>query len=199
MSKEDVTGVILAGGRAQRMGGIDKGLVELQGKPMIAHVVEKLRPQVDQIVINANRNLDDYRRWSQTVVKDKVGEYDGPLAGMASGLEVAHTKYVLTCPCDSPLLASDLAQRMYSHSTTEQAEVAVASDGVRLHPVFLLIRQTLLPSILAFLAAGERKIDKWFAQHATIIVDFSDKPETFLNVNTLREKEELASKLKLDA
>ena len=198
MSEKDVTGVILAGGRAQRMGGIDKGLVELLGKPMIAYVVERLRPQVGEIVINANRNLDDYRYWSQTVIKDSVGEYDGPLAGMASGLEVARTKYILACPCDSPLLASDLAKRMYLQCMEKQAEVAVASDGERLHPVFLLIHRTLLPSVLSFLAAGERKIDKWFAQHTTTIVDFSDKPETFLNVNTLGDKEELADKLKTD-
>lgn len=194
MPKEDITGVILAGGRAKRMGGIDKGLLELRGKPMITHVLERLTPQVSRVIINANRNLADYRCWAETVVKDSTGEYNGPLAGMASGLEVTGTRYMLTCPCDSPLLASDLAERMYIQSVAEQAEVAVASDGSRLHPVFLLIHRTLLPSILAFLEAGERKIDRWFEQHRFTIVDFSDKPETFLNVNTLLEKEELASK-----
>lgn len=197
MRNEDITGIILAGGRAQRMGGIDKGLVELQGKPMIAYVLKRLTPQVGRIIINANRNLDDYRYWADSIVKDSIGEYDGPLAGMASGLEATSTKYALTCPCDSPLLASDLAKRMYSQSIAEQAEIAVASDGSRLHPVFLLIQQSLLPSILAFLRAGERKIDKWFEQHTTTIVDFSDKPETFLNVNTIEDKEKLASKLDL--
>lgn len=197
MRNEDITGIILAGGRAQRMGGIDKGLVELQGKPMIAYVLKRLTPQVGRIIINANRNLDDYRYWADSIVKDSIGEYDGPLAGMASGLEATSTKYALTCPCDSPLLAGDLAKRMYSQSIAEQAEIAVASDGSRLHPVFLLIQQSLLPSILAFLRAGERKIDKWFEQHTTTIVDFSDKPETFLNVNTIEDKEKLASKLDL--
>lgn len=198
MPNEDVTGLILAGGRARRMGGVDKGLVELGGKPMIAHVVERLKPQVKRIVINANRNLPEYEKWADTVVKDSIGEYDGPLAGMASGLEVADTDYVLTTPCDSPLLASDLADRMYGESISAQAEVAVASDGKRLQPVFMLIHRRLLSSIVAFLQAGERKIDKWFDQHAFTVVDFSDKPETFLNVNTVEEKEELACKYGLD-
>ncbi len=194
MLKDDITGLILAGGRARRMGGIDKGLVELGSKPMISHVLERLTPQVGRVMINANRNLDTYQEWTQTVIRDSTGEYDGPLAGMASGLEVTTTRYMLTCPCDSPLLADDLAVRMYKRSLESKAEVAVASDGCRLHPVFLLIHRNLLPSILAFLETGERKIDKWFEQHNFCVVDFADKPESFLNVNTLFEKQELASR-----
>ena len=195
MLKDDITGLILAGGRARRMGGLDKGLVELKDKPLIAHVVERLTPQVNRVIINANRNLNEYQAWAETVVKDKTDRFDGPLAGMASGLEVTTTTYMLSCPCDSPLLASDLAERMYLQSVADDAEVAVASDGQRLHPVFLLIHRSLLSSIVAFLDAGERKIDKWFTQHKFTIVDFSDRTETFLNVNTLFEKEELATKL----
>lgn len=198
MPKEDITGVILAGGRAQRMGGIDKGLIELEGKPMIAYVMERLAPQVSRVVINANRNLDVYRRWAQTVVKDVTDGYDGPLAGMASGLKVVETQYMLTCPCDSPLVANDLAERMYNQAVAKKTDIAVASDGVRLHPVFLLIRHNLLPSILKYLDAGERKIDKWFEQHAFTIVDFSDEAETFINVNTLEQKEDLSSRLDVD-
>ena len=180
------------------MGGVDKGLVVLGGKPLVAHVIERLAPQVKQIIISANRNLPEYRNWADTVIKDSIGEYDGPLAGMASGLEVSTTDYVLTVPCDSPLLALDLANRMYGKLTSAKAKVAVASDGKRLQPVFMLIHRSLLTSMEAFLQAGERKIDKWFDQHAVTVVDFSDEPETFININTLEEKEELASKYALD-
>ena len=198
MLHKDVTGLILAGGRARRMGGVDKGLVILAGKPLMAHVVERLTPQVEQIIISANRNLPEYGSWADTVIKDSIGEYDGPLAGIASGLEVSTTDYVLTAPCDSPLLARDLADRMYTESVSAKAEVAVASDGKRLQPVFMLIHRSLLTSMVAFLEAGERKIDKWFDQHAVTVVDFSDEPETFININTVEEKEELASKYALD-
>ena len=180
------------------MGGVDKGLVMLGHKPLVAHVVERLAPQVAQIIISANRNLSEYRNWADTVIKDSIGEYDGPLAGMASGLEVSTTDYVLTTPCDSPLLALDLANRMYSELTSAKAKVAVASDGERLQPVFTLIQRSLLTSMVAFLQAGERKIDKWFDQHAVTVVDFSDEPETFININTLEEKEKLASKYAID-
>ena len=196
MPYRDITGLILAGGRARRMGGVDKGLVILGGQPLVAHVVERLASQVEQIIISANRNLPEYRKWSDTVVKDSIGEYDGPLAGMASGLEVATTDYVLTTPCDSPLLALDLAKRMYGELTLSDAKIAVATDGERLQPVFMLIHRSLLTSMVAFLQAGERKIDKWFDQHTVTVVDFSDEPETFININTLQEKEELASKIR---
>ena len=198
MSNKDITGLILAGGRARRMGGVDKGLVILGGKPLVAHVVQRLAPQVEQIIISANRNLSEYRNWADTVVKDSIGVYDGPLAGMASGIEVSTTDYVLTTPCDSPLLALDLANRMYGELTSTKAKVAVATDGKRLQPVFMLIHRSLLTSMVAFLQSGERKIDKWFDQHKVTVVDFSDEPETFININTLEEKEELASKYAFD-
>lgn len=198
MSNQDITGLILAGGRARRMGGVDKGLVELGGKPLVGHVVERLSPQVQRIIINANRNLPEYKNWADTVIKDSIGEYDGPLAGMASGLEVTNTEYMLTTPCDSPFLASDLAERMYGELISAQAEVAVASDGERLQPVFMLIQRSMLSSIVAFLQTGERKIDKWFDQHAVAVVDFSDKPETFVNINTVEEKEAFVSTHGLD-
>jgi len=194
MRNDQITGLILAGGRARRMGGVDKGLIDIGGIPMIAHVVQRLTPQVKQIIINANRNLEEYEKWAELVVKDNIGEFDGPLAGMASGLESADTDYVVTAPCDSPLLADDLAIRMHSQCTAKNAELAVASDGNRLQPVFTLLRCTLLPSMISFLQAGERKIDKWFDQHLITVVDFSDKPEAFLNVNTIEEKESLIAR-----
>ena len=198
MPNQDITGLILAGGRARRMGGVDKGLLELGGKPMIAHIVDRLHPQVKTIIINANRNLNEYKRWSDTVIKDSIGEFDGPLAGVASGLEVADTALILTVPCDSPLIAEDLASRMHNQLVLDDAEIAVASDGNRLQPVFMLLQRSLLSSIVEFLQAGERKIDKWFAQHEVTTVDFSDRYETFLNVNTPEEKDELVIKYGLN-
>ena len=198
MLYRDITGLVLAGGRAQRMGGVDKGLLDLGGKPMIAHIVERLRPQVRTIIINANRNQNEYKRWSDTVIKDSIGEFDGPLAGVASGLEVADTNLILTVPCDSPLIAENLASRMHSQLVLDNADIAVASDGDRLQPVFMLLQRSLLSSIVEFLQAGERKIDKWFAQHGVTEVDFSDRPETFLNVNTPEEKDEFVVKYQLN-
>ena len=192
MKNDQITGLILAGGRARRMGGVDKGLVELDGRPMVTHVVGRLAPQVGRIIINANRNLAVYRAWSNTVVKDRNGEYDGPLAGVASGLEAADTEFMLTVPCDCPLVANDLTERMYHGLISERAEVAVATDGKRLQPVFMLLARGLLASIESYLATGERKIDKWFENHAVTVVDFSDEPDTFLNINSIEEKEELA-------
>lgn len=193
MHRDKITGLILAGGRAQRMGGIDKGLTELRGRPMVAHVVQRISPQVSHIVINANRNLDRYHEWSDAVIKDQFGDFAGPLAGVASGLGVAQTDLVLTVPCDSPLVSENYADRMYHQMLEEQSDIAVASDGNRIQPVFMLLRRTLLPSVQAFLERGERKIDRWYAEHTLSTVDFSDDPNTFLNINTLSEKEALAS------
>ncbi len=189
--RREITGVILAGGRARRMGGADKGLTLLAGRPMLRHVLTALQPQVAQVIINANRNLDAYREFGCSVVSDVVGDYAGPLAGMASGMQSAVTPFVLTAPCDSPLVPGDLAARLFTTLAVNNAEVCVVHDGERTHPVFLMLRRELLGSILAFLDAGERKIDKWFAQHQTALCDFSDQPDVFMNVNHPRELEAL--------
>ncbi len=189
--KHDITGVILAGGRARRMGGADKGLTILAGKPMLQHVLEALQPQVARVIVNANRNLDAYREFGCDVVSDVVGDYSGPLAGMASGMKSAATPYVITVPCDSPLIAGDLVARLYHTLEDHDAEVCVVHDGERTHPVFLMLRRDLVGSMLAFLDAGDRKIDKWFAKHRLAICDFSDEPEAFMNVNHPQELEAL--------
>ncbi|MFC1680590.1 molybdenum cofactor guanylyltransferase MobA [Pseudomonadota bacterium] len=191
MSIKQVTGIVLAGGRARRMGGIDKGLIDLDGMPMIAHVVRRLMPQVSGIIISANRNLTEYGEWTDRVVKDTIGDFDGPLAGMASGLDLVNTEFAATVPCDSPLLTKDLISRMYRECVSRAADIAVAHDGERLQPVFTMMRPSLGASILGFLESGERKIDKWFEQHAFISVDFSDRPESFLNINTEDDKRRL--------
>jgi len=177
------------------MGGHDKGLVEIAGRPMIEHVLQRLAPQTEQVLINANRNHEQYGRYGYPVIQDVVGEFYGPLAGMATALQHSATDWVLTVPCDSPLVAVDLAQRMYSDAMTAGADIAVASDGERMHPVFTLLNKSLLDSVLSFLERGERKIDLWFAEHNTTVVDFSDCPEAFLNVNRPEDKQSIELRL----
>ena len=192
----DITGVVLAGGRARRMGGEDKGLVQLAGRAMVEYVVEALRPQVGRLLLNANRNAERYAALTGCeVVADVVGDYAGPLAGMASALEAADTPLVLSAPCDSPLVAPDLAARMHAALRADGAEIAVARDADRLQPVFALLARALLPDLRAALEAGERKIDRWYATHRVTEVDFSDHASMFLNINTPEERDALAVRL----
>jgi len=191
----DISGVILAGGRARRMGGTDKGLIALNGRPMVEHIINAVRGQVGTLMINANRNLDDYARYGLPIVKDRMGEYFGPLVGMASALEVSTTPYLLTVPCDSPLIPADLAARLYRAMQDADAEISVVHDGDRMQPVFALLRRELLPSLLAYLEAGGRKIDTWYARHRLALADFSDRRELCLNVNTPDEQARLEQQL----
>jgi molybdenum cofactor guanylyltransferase len=190
-----ITAVILAGGRATRMGGEDKGLVELAGRPMIVHVLAALAPQVEQVIINANRNLDRYAAFGWPVVADEDSGFLGPLAGLAAGLRAAQTPLVITAPCDSPLVATDLVARLYSALEDEDAEIAVPFDGERLQPVFALVRRELGDSLAAYLGGGDRKIDRWFARHRLARVDFSDRPENFVNVNDPDERAAVEARL----
>jgi len=188
--------VVLAGGRATRMGGQDKGLIEINGKPMATYIVEALRPQTAAVIVNANRNMERYREICDCdVVEDSVGDFAGPLAGMASALRVADTPFVLTAPCDSPLVSASLGPRLYEALEKEDAELAVAHDGDRMQPVFALLSRDLLDSMLAYLQSGESKIDRWYAKHRTALGDFSDATSMFLNVNTPEERADLESQL----
>lgn len=192
----EITGVVLAGGRGSRMGGEDKGLVILDGRPMVAHVIARLKDQVGEIMISANRNQERYAALGYRVVPDLLRDYQGPLAGMASALKVATTPYVVTVPCDSPLIGDDLVARLAAALVREDAEVAVAHDGERTHPVFLLLKRALLPSLLAFLDSGERKIDLWFARHRVALADFKDCPQAFINVNDPDEHRAVEARLR---
>lgn len=183
------TGVILAGGEASRMGGQDKGLLALNGRPLIEYVLDALRPQVGQVIINANRHPGSYGRYGCPVIKDEFDGYCGPLAGMASCLRTVTTPIMVTVPCDSPFVPGDLVARLYRQMQVHDAEISVAHNGERLQPVFTMMRATVLDSLLVFLHGGERKIDKWFTRHKVAIADFSGQPDTFLNINT---REELA-------
>ena len=192
---DDISAVILAGGRARRMGGEDKGLIELNARPLLDYIISALRPQVGEILVNANRNLDRYRAFGYPVIEDIMGDYFGPLVGMATGMQATDKPYLLTLPCDSPLVPAQLAAMLYRGMQTEQAELSVAHDGVRMQPVFALLDCQLLPGLLDYLNEGGRKIDTWYAQHRLARVDFSAAPEAFLNLNTPEDKTELECRL----
>ena len=194
--KSDVTGVILAGGQARRMGGQDKGLVMLDGKPMVEIIIDVLKPQTAKLLINANRNHDHYSQYGLELVADELSGYCGPLAGMASALKTINTDYMVTAPCDSPFIPIDLVQRLADALENKSTEISVAHDGERIQPVFCMLKKTLIQSLTDYLAAGERKIDRWFKQHDFAIADFSDKPETFDNINTHEDVESALSKLR---
>ena len=194
--REDITAVVLAGGRARRMGGEDKGLIEVAGRPMVAHTVDALRPQSAEVIVNANRNADAYHTITGCrVIADTVGGFAGPLAGMASAVEASATRLLLTAPCDSPLVAEELGPRLHAAMSRDGAEIAVAHDGERMQPVFALLACGVLSDLLAFLAAGERKIDAWYATRHAVTADFSDILDTFLNVNTPQERDRLELRL----
>ena len=194
--RAEITAVVLAGGRARRMGGEDKGLVEVAGQPMVAHTIDALRPQTAEVIVNANRNAGAYRAITGCrVIADTVGDFAGPLAGMASALEASATRLLLTAPCDSPLVTDELGPRLHAAMARDGAEIAVAHDGGRMQPVFALLTRGLLPDLLAFLAAGERKIDAWYATRHAVTADFSDILDTFLNVNTPQDRDRLERRL----
>jgi len=182
-----ISAIILSGGRATRMNGVDKGLVLLQSKPLIQHVIERLTPQVDEILINANRELTQYQALGYPVLQDEVEDFLGPLAGFSLGLQHAKHDYVLTVPCDSPLLPVDLAQRLMAALVENNAEIAVATSEDSTHPVFCLCKKTVLPSLTAYLQHGERRVSAWQKSQKYIEVDFSDNSEAFTNLNTLED------------
>lgn len=190
-SPEQITGVILAGGLARRMGGQDKGLVAFGGRPLVEWVIDGLRPQVRVLVINANRNRGRYADYGYPVIADVMGDFQGPLAGFSSALAAVQTPWIVTVPCDGPSLAPDLVARLCAALREQQAELAVASDGRRMQPVYALIARALAPSLEAFLATGERKIDRWYARHRTATADFSDRPGCFANINSNEDIERL--------
>lgn len=196
VTRQIFTGVILAGGQATRMGGQDKGLIELNGSPMVQYVLDAIAPQVNKIIINANRNRDIYAHYGHEVISDEFEGFLGPLAGMASCMHKVTTPFMVTAPCDSPFVPDDLVKRLYVQMMKKDSDISVAHDGQRIQPVFVLLKTFLLDSILGFLNKGERKIDKWFEQHKLAITDFSDKPDTFININNRDELSLIESKLR---
>jgi len=194
----DITGLLLAGGRGSRMGGVDKGLQLFNGEPLALHAIRRLGPQVGQLIVNANRNLADYEAFGVPVWPDSLADYPGPLAGFLTGLEHCTTPWLLTVPCDTPLFPPDLAARLAEAVAADDAEIAMVNapeiyEGevvLRLQPVFCLLRTDLRESLQRYTEAGGRKVHAWTAQHRTVHVPFNrpgDAPDAFFNANTLAE------------
>jgi molybdopterin-guanine dinucleotide biosynthesis protein A len=180
-----VTGIVLAGGQGRRMGGVDKGLQLLHDRPMVEHVIGRLAPQVDEILINANQNLEAYRRFGYRVVPDAIGGFAGPLAGLHAGLGAARHPFALTVPCDSPFLPMNLFSRLKNELAAN--DLAVAKTGNQPHPVFALVRITVRKNLEDFLSDGGRKIDAWYSRLKVVEVAFDDEAEAFRNINTREE------------
>ena len=194
--RDDITGVVLAGGRARRMGGEDKGLMRVDGEAMVVHALRGLQPQVGALLINANRNQERYAELGRCdVVADADGDYAGPLAGMASAMQRATTRYILTVPCDSPLLAPNLGERLFGALVADDAEISVAHDGARMQPVFALLGCALRRSIVDYLESGGRKIDAWYATRRMALGNLADHPNMFLNINTPEDRDLVEKRL----
>ncbi|MDE2368185.1 MAG: molybdenum cofactor guanylyltransferase MobA [Burkholderiales bacterium] len=191
---DDITGLVLAGGRGSRMGGVDKGLQMHLGMPLALHALLRLQPQVGRAMVNANRNLAAYESMGVPVWPDPIEDYAGPLAGWLAGIEHCETPYLVTVPCDTPGFPTDLVARLATALAKADAEIAMAAtreEGVvRRQPVFCLLRASLLESLVAYLHAGERKVDRWTARHRCVEVVFDDAA-AFFNANTLAELQQL--------
>ena len=194
IAAEQITGLVLAGGRGSRMGGVDKGLQLHAGAPLAMHALTRLSPQVGRVMINANRNLGNYEAFGVPVWPDADTEYAGPLSGFMAGLEHCETPYLVTVPCDSPLFPLDLVPRLAAALVEHDAEIAMAAtregDALQVQPVFCLMKTELLESLVRFTQSGQRKIDKWTALHRCVEVPFDDA-QAFTNANTLAELQQL--------
>ena len=187
------SGIILAGGRATRLQGRDKGLLELAGEPLLAHVLRRLRPQVDDIVINANRHLEQYAAFGWPVVPDHTPDFAGPLAGIQAALPHCRHEWVLVVACDCPLLPTDLAQRLFA-GLSAGSWLAIAHDGKRLQPLCLLLHKSLQLSLDATVQAGHAKVERWCLAQAHDVVTIADVG-AFRNINTEEDLREVAALL----
>lgn len=169
------------------MAGEDKGLLMLNGEALIAYSIRSLRPQVQHLLINANRNLARYRQFGHPVITDTTADFAGPLAGISVAMQAARTPYILCVPCDAPLLPEDLAPRLWQAMKPKQAAICAAHDGDRLQPLFALLKRELFPNLRVYLTGGKRKVEDWYAEHGYEVADFSEQPEAFANLNTKEE------------
>ncbi len=189
-SEMEITGLILAGGRGSRMGSIDKGLALLGGQPMVQHVLTRLQPQVQRLMISANQNADAYAAFGVPVWPDAMPNFAGPLAGLQTGLVHCQTPFLVTAPCDSPFLPADLVGRLSAALTAADADLTIAVTGTndtrQPHPVFCLTKVSVLPHLTAFLEAGGRKVERWYATLRVAEVHFADEA-AFRNINTRAE------------
>lgn len=194
IARDDITGLVLAGGRGSRMGGVDKGLQNHHGTPLALHALMRLEPQVGSVMLNANRNLGAYESMGAPVWPDPIPDYAGPLAGFLAGLERCETPWLVTVPCDSPHFPEDLVARLAQGVVDAGAEIALAAiregDAIRAQPVFCLMQAALIESLVRFVQGGQRKIDRWTAQHRSVEVVFDDAA-AFANANTASELQRL--------
>jgi molybdopterin-guanine dinucleotide biosynthesis protein A len=180
------------------MGRVDKGLQNLRGKPLVQWVIERFAPQVDELLVNANQNLETYATFGYRVIPDAIESFAGPLAGLHRGMSEACHDRVATVPCDSPFLPHDLVFRLSSALEQHGADLAVAKTGDQPHPVFCLCRKQVLPGLTAFLAGGGRKIDAWYATLRAVEVSFDDAAAAFSNINTREELRTLETRARSD-
>ncbi len=195
MQPEKTTGVILAGGQASRMDGRDKGLIRLNGRSLIEHVIAAIRPQVDSIIISANRNIEQYQRYGYPVISDPVADYPGPLAGMLAALQATESEFLLCVPCDGPWLPANLHKRLQNAMLEKDAEISCVHDGNRLHPVYALLKRSLRQPLAEYISTGGRAVHRWFKSRKLAWADFSDVPELFVNINTAEELQRVEDQL----
>ena len=194
----NITAVILAGGRGRRMQDSDKGLLLLAGKPLVKHVLERIAPQVSQLMINCNRHADEYARFGYPIYADSVDDFPGPMAGFHSALQHSDSELFLFVPCDTPLLPIDLLDRLVAVMTRDNSDVCTVSDGERLHPVILLAKRGALAGLEDNLRQGHHKVMQWFEEQRHSVADFSERPEAFINLNTSADLNRLEDLLRGD-
>lgn len=185
MLRSSVTGAILAGGQATRMGGADKGLVLLNGMPLYQHVLRRLAPQVETVLISANRNIEEYKKSGCAVFPDSLGGFKGPLAGILTILENSPTEWVAFSSCDTPLIPQDLVERLWNEKNNRLA--AYVNDGTRVHPTLCLLHTDLIQPLQGYLAQGDRKLMIFLESQRAVAINFHDIPQAFKNINTLDE------------
>jgi len=195
IERRRIDAVVLAGGQGRRMGGVEKGLVEVAGKPMIEWTLDAIRPQVNRVIINANRSLSEYRRFGVDVVEDRLDGFQGPLAGLHAALSAVESDYLLCVPCDAPRLPPDLVEQLSESMERHGAEIAAAEAGGRLHSLHALFDSRLASDLALRLQEGERKPDRWYASREFVRVDFDRESERFINVNTPDQRDQLAALL----
>lgn len=188
ITRIDITGLVLAGGRGSRMGGVDKGLQPFCGQPLALRAIQRLGLQVGQVVINANRNIEQYESFGVPVWPDALPDHPGPLAGFLAGMQRCSTPWLVTMACDTPLLPLDLVARLAAALAPQpDARIAMAWAGGRAQPVCCLLQTSLAPSLKSYLSRGERQVERWMREHPMVAVPFDDNPQSFANANTLDE------------
>ncbi len=191
-----IVGVILAGGRATRMAHQDKGLVNYNGRPLIHYAITALAPVVDQVLINANRNIERYQHFGLPIVTDQTDSFESPLAGVLAAMTFSDADVFAVIPCDCPLIKTQHVQKLLLTHTETNADIAVAFDGSRLHCVFFAVSTRLKQSLQGYLASGQRKVGGWLMSQRIRQVDFSNEPEILTNINTMDELSQLEAQHK---